>query len=468
MLEPEWPTNKDWQKGQSRQEYVNLRFYMLAGFTLTFLGVLLVLNIAKWREIEPALYGLQALNLASLDPILMLPGLLLMGLFGIPGVLKEFVRWRRQRGLVLHIDPVPASPDGELGGRITIPLHLTDQHKVRVTLSCMRRVVTKGKNSSVQDRLLWQTPAVTRQMRSIKGTRIEFVAELSGQQPVTSFEEGKREVWWAVHVEEEVSGFDAVFPVPVSENARKTTSEFRFTERERQQAAEASREPVRSWQQEALPGDGLNIEFPAGRSGKAAGILTLVGLVFTAVAGFMGYNVAQELSSANTSYFALMVQGMILMGFGLFGPALLFGGIYMRLNRLQLEVRPGELVTTRRFMGFSKQRHLAIDDIEGLAERIIGRVGQGVDSELEYAIDAYLKDGMRVRLGDGIEGQHEAEQLLQQLRDKTGIETRTDPDSYKLNRRTPPVWVMWLPAIFKTVSFIIFALTIAAFVFDFL
>ncbi len=468
MLKPEWPTNKDWQKGQSRPEHVNLRFFSAALATLIFLTMMTVGTVIKWPEIEPALYGLQAMNLSSLDPVLLLPFFMVIGFFALPRLFKEFVRWQQMRALVLKFDPVPAALSGELGGTITLPSHLHEQTAVKVTINCMRRVISSGKNSDMRDELLWQTTAVTRQLRSIKGTRVEFLAELSDQQPATSFEEKERKVWWAVRVEEASSGFDATFPVPVTETARKTSSDYRFSERERQQAEEANVQPVRSWQQEAIPGDGLSIEFPSGRSGKAAGIIMLVGVVFSGVMAFMGYNVYQELSSERTSYFAVMVQGMIMLGFSLFGPAFLIGGLYMQLNRLTLEARPTELVTTRRFMGFSKQRQLRVSDIEGLGERVVGRIGQGVESELEYAIDAYLHDGMRVRLGDGIQGQQEAERLMEQLREITGITTRTDPDSYRMQRKVPPGWVSLLPFLFKGIGALIFALTIAAFVLDFM
>ncbi|SMR69409.1 hypothetical protein SAMN04487964_101244 [Marinobacterium sediminicola] len=193
----------------------------------------------------------------------------------------------------------------------------------------------------------------------------------------------------------------------------------------------------------------------------------LTGLVFSGVAAFMAYNVWDELHSPRISYFALMVQGMILLGFGLFSPALLLGGLYMRCNQLQLDAGPQVLVTTRRFLGFNHQRSIAVADVEGMAERIVGRMGQGVESELEYAIDAYMKDGQRIRLGDGIQGQQEAELLLAHLQALTGIEHRPDPATYRLQRSITPTWVLWLPVLFKSTGILIFGLTIAAFLADF-
>ncbi len=464
----DWPVNKDWQRGQSRPEQVNLRFFAAAGVILTYLGVMLALNLANGAEIESALYRLQASEFTRFDPLLVLPGMLLLGLLGLPRAGREFLRWRRDRELVLTLDPVPAALDGELGGSLTLPLHLPPDAGLRVTLNCMRRVITKGKNASVSDELLWQSPAVTRQLKSVKGTRVEFCASLSEQQPETSFAEGKRRVWWAIHVEVSTSGFDAMFPVPVSAEASKKHSDYRFSELEKQQALETTHEPVHSWQQAGDSADSVSIDFPAGRSGKAAWVLMLVGLVFTGVAIFMGYNLADELNSERTSYFALMVQSIILLGFGLFSPGLLLAGIYMRFNRLRLEAGTHELVTTRQFMGLAKRRVTPVAEIEGLAERVVGRMGQGVASELDYAIDAYLHDGQRVRLGDGIQGQQELEQLMARLRRVTGISHRSDPAEYRLQRRTPPGWVKWLPVLFKLVGMLVFGITIAAFMADFL
>lgn len=472
VIEQDWPVNKDWQKGQSRPEHVNLRFYSAVLAMLVYLGMMIAINLSQWSAVESALYRLMASDFTRFDPLLALPGMLLLGVLGLPKTLQEFVRWRRARALVLKLDPIPAAPDGELGGSLTIPLDLPADTPVEVTLNCMRRVITKGKNANTRDELLWQTPALSRKLRSIKGTRLEFNARLPDQQPETAFKEGRRDIWWAVHVEVPGTGFDVVFPVPVSAKAVKRQSDFRFSEQEKRQATAVAQQPARSWQSSADQSLGsepgrLLIDFPAGRSRKMAGVLMLVGVVFSGVVAFMGHNIWQELQAERISYFSLMVQGMILLGFSLFGPALLLGGIYMRLNRLRLEAAADTLQTTRRFLLFTNRRSLAVDQIEGLAERVIGRMGQGVASELEYAIDAYLKDGRRVRLGDGIQGQREAELLLSRLRTLTGIEHRPDPDAYKLQRGTPPGWVKWLPVMFKAVGMLIFALTVAAFFADF-
>lgn len=466
MQELSWPINKDWQRGQSRPEQVNLRFYTAAGFTLVYLGVFLTLTVHQWPAIKPALERAYRFDFASFDLLLMLPVMVLIGVLGLPGVGREFIRWRRNRSLVLSLDPVPAALDGQFGGTLTVPLQLRGDRRVRATLNCMRRRVVKGRNNAgVRDELLWQTSAAVRQQPSLQGTRIELCAELSPQQPETSFSDGMRDVWWALHVEEPDSGFDAIFPVPVSAQASKKQSGYRFSERERRQALEAMHEPVRSWQQVNVS-DGTHFAFPAGRSGKMAWVLLLVGLIFTGVAVFMGYNVWEELNSSRIRYFSLMVQGMIFFGFGLFGPGLLLLGLYMRLNRLQLVAGPNTLNTTRTFLGLSKQRQIPVGEVDGLAERIIGRMGQGVESELEYAVDAYMKDGQRLRLADGIQGQAEVEQLLERLRQLTGISNRPDPSEYRLQRRPAPKWVSWLPVMFKLIGMLVFGLTVGAFVLD--
>lgn len=466
MKELNWPINKDWQRGQSRPEHVNLRFYTTAGFMLVYLGILLALTVQQWPAIEPALEQVSRFEFSSFDPLLMLPVMVLIGLLGLPAVGREFLRWRRNRSLVLRLDPVPAALDGQLGGSLTIPFQLKGDARVRVTLNCMHRKVVKGKNNAgLRDELLWQTQAAVRQQPSLQGTRIELCAELSPQQPETSFSGGAREIWWALHVEEPDSGFDVIFPVPVSAQASKKNSGYRFSERERSQALEAQNEPVRSWQQTDV-GDGTRFDFPAGRSGKMAWVLLLVGLIFTGVAIFMGYTVWEELNSPRVSYFSVMVQGMILFGFGLFSPGLLLLGLYMRLNRLQLVAGPITLSTTRTCVGLTKQRQIPVSEIDGLAERIIGRMGQGVESELEYAVEAYMKDGQRVRLADGVQGQSDMEKLLAQLRLITGISHRPEPSEYRLQRKTPPAWVSWLPVLFKLIGMLVFGLTVGAFVLD--
>ncbi len=462
----DWPVNKDWQQGQSRPEQVNLRFYMAAGATLVYLGIMLTVNLTQWNELEAALYRLQASDFSQFDPLLLIPGMLLLGLLGLPRLVREYRRWQRDRGLIMLLDPVPASPEGQLGGSLTLPTRLSDGAPIRVTLNCMRRVVTHGKNASIRDELLWQTPAATRQLPSVKGTRLEFCAELSPQQPETRYEEGKRKIWWAVHVEEPESGLDVTFPVPVSEQARKPHSDYRFTEQEKHRSLEAAREPVDSWQVSGTV-DGVRVDYPAGRSAGMAWVLLLVGLVFTGVMAFMGYNIHEEFNSARISYFALMVQGVILFGFGLFGPGLLLMGLYMMLNRLTLEMNARQLITTRSILGLTRRQQIPVSEIEGLVERVTGSVGQGVDARREYAIEAWLKDGRRVRLGDGIQGQQAVEQLLQQLREITGILDRPDP-SRQRQRQAQRGRGKWLWLFFKLINILVVGLVLAAFAMDFL
>lgn len=467
MLEPGWPVNRDWLQGQSRPEQVNLRFYLSAGFMLVYLGVLVSIMLTNWVQVERALYRFVGSDFQVFEPLLVLPGMLLLGVFGLPRTVREFIRWRRDRQLVMTFDPVPAALDGELGGRLTIPLDIPANTPIGVTVSCMRRVVTRGQNASTRDELLWQTPAVVRRMRSVKGTRIEFIASLTPQQPETSFNGRERNVWWAVHVTAAEHALDAVFPVPVSGEAEKKRSDIRFSQQERLNAEDAARMPATSWHCDKTPG-GHRVEYPSGRSGKAAGILILIGLIFSGVIAFMGYNIYQELSSERVSYFSLLVEGMILLGFGLFAPGLLIAGLYMRFNRMMLDITPDELITTRSILGASRQHRLSVTDVSGIAERVIGRMGQGVASELEYAVDAYTHDGQRIRLGDGIKGQQEVEQLLALLRRTTGVEHRPDPSEYRLQRRQAPAWVKWIPLLARVAGVLIFGLTVAAFVFEFI
>lgn len=464
MQGPEaWPADPDWQRGQSRPDHVNLRFYVQALFTLSYLALLAALTLAHRTEVTAALTRLWQAEPLVLDPLLLLPGLLLIGLCALPGLVRAFLRWRWQRGLRLMLDPVPAVPGGELGGRLTLPL--PNATGFRVTLSCLQRVVGRGRERRLRDELLWQVPAATRTWPALNGTRLEFCAALAAEQPDTSFVEGRREIWWAVHVQLPAQSLDLVFPVPVSSTGRQRQSAYAFSAREQHQAAAAA-PPVRGWQLVQDSPEAIRVEFPSGRSGKAARILSLVGLIFSAVALFLGDQLVAELQSVRVSYFAVLVQSMILLGFGLFGPALLLAGLYLGRNRLTLIADGRQLVTRRHCCGFSRQQRIALDQVEGLAERVVGRVGQGVAAELEYAIDAYLRDGRRLRLADGIQGQAALTPLLQRLRQVSGIQQRPDPAQYRLQRAAPPGWVRGLPSLFKLLGWLMFGLTLAALLAD--
>ena len=213
-------------------------------------------------------------------------------------------------------------------------------------------------------------------------------------------------------------------------------------------------------------GSGFRIDYPAGRESTVSSVFIVLGVIFSAVAIFMGYQIASELASERISYFSIMVMGMILMGFSLFGIGMLIGGIYMKTNRLSVEKTSDKLVTRRRVFGREFEKTLLLDDIYALEKKVTSQSGQGASSKISYTIYAKTLDGLKHSIGDGIAGHENADRLYDIFNSEISLSDK-QPSPRQKGKPEIPEWAKHLPVIIKVFGYVMFIVVIGAFVMDF-
>lgn len=355
-----------------------------------------------------------------------------MGLVALGGVaalyqaIKHTLAWSRYGRLELRLDPFPGSLGGHVGGAVDVPLDRLESGAVRVTLSCIRVRITRGKNRSRWESVVWsreQAPVVE---LARHGTRLRFTFEIPADLPETE-PRSDHYHYWATRIVAAVPGFDLdrAFEIPV----HRLPQPRRASSPAPPPAAivhDPSRELVaaESGVEVTQTADGLRLHYPVGRSVQAGVMAVVFGLIFVGTAAGFGY--------AGASVFprdgAFGVGGWLFLGpfllvFGVVGTLIALLGIWLLVNSLEVHVRTGELVTTRRILGLPSTKHVPLSDVERIELSINGQIGQGAKAEVSYHMRAFLRSGKRLVLGDGIRGAPAAERLARVMEGATRVPT---------------------------------------------
>lgn len=211
-------------------------------------------------------------------------------------------------------------------------------------------------------------------------------------------------------------------------------------------------------------GDDIALEYAPGRERNVARPLVLLGLVFSAAAVFLGYELYGALVREPVRYFEVAVLVLLAASFSLAGPALALAGLFMSRNRLTVTVSAGELVTVRHAFGLRWKRQAPLDAITRLEKRVASQSGQGAAADLNYAVVAHTADGRRISLGDGIPGTAQADALYALLEETLRPAAGPSDATPAIAR---PQWadrvLLWL----KGFSWLVFAIVLGAFALDF-
>lgn len=208
------------------------------------------------------------------------------------------------------------------------------------------------------------------------------------------------------------------------------------------------------------------MDYPAGRDNTLAKVFLVIALILISVAAFMGYQIYDELQSERISYFALLVMSMIFLGFSLFGLGLLAGSLYIMNNALNVMITEDKITTVRSVFGKEFQQDIRIGQIRELEKKVTSQMGQGVQSKIYYSIYAHTADGMKYKIGDGIPGQRYADSIYNFISSKVTLSDQVTALP-KPGKRKIPYQIKYAIYAFKGIGYLIFMLTIAAFVLDF-
>ncbi len=355
------------------------------------------------------------LAVAALAPVLLV------------GAVIETFRWLRFRRVVLELDPAPGSLDGEVGGRIQLPLRSLRADQCSVTLSCIR--VRKDSDSSFET-VVWSAERTPWMSFAGRGMEVSFAFAPPPDLPPSNPSGG---VVWAVRLVGDVPGLDLdldlSFPVEVTRGPTPRLSTVELL---------PAADPGSSHGRRGRIGPGIRLERTAGalvfrygmRRSMAMGIaFSVFGAVFLGSGVFIFRTVAGEVDGLFTAVF-LAFGGLFLLVFGLLGLGLVLIGLHLVCTTRRVEVTPGGLRARWRFLLFGAERAVRLEEVDRIVARVMGQVGQGAKASVRYEIKAHLKAGGAMVLGDGIRGAAHLDRI-------TGLIERETGKTVELERRGP-------------------------------
>jgi len=468
--EQHWSSRKQWQNGRIRPQYARLGFVITLIFFVVWTGIALWVYWINRVVIERAINRFIESGYQQFDEMLFIPLMFLLSLVMLPSLVKTFRRFRMASKLTLNLDPYPGQVGGEVGGDLIVPIQYCSGMQAEVKINCIDVSITRSSNrSSRWEKVRYRTRADVQLMPVADGTMIRFSAITSPDLPESSVEEKGGHVYWAVRIELPEDNVAETFNIPVFADQSGTSIDYYAAAYDSE--AETVSDDIASIPETVAQithrGNDLRIEYPAGRGGAMAKLLIFMGVIFSMVALWMGYEVYTELASSRTSYFAVMVSGMIFLGFALFGVGMLFGGIYVLSNRLKVDITRDQIATSRSVFGREFNKNIPIDQVVALDKRVTSQTGQGASAKVNYTLYAKTRDGMKYSLGDGVPGHENADRLFKFLQQHIGLPELSGEADLPEKLPLPP-WVKNVARYAKLVSILIMLLTFGAFVLDFM
>jgi hypothetical protein len=314
------------------------------------------------------------------------------------------LRFRRFGVSRLELGAVPAPIGRSLRGTVVATGALDARERLRVTLTCVRRVTTgSGKNRSTSERVLWQEEQQVqgRQSRSAQGmiTSIPVEFGVPADAEPTDASNSRNQVVWRLAVRADVPGVDygSTFEVPVFRTAE--SEEVRpATPISAPSPPEPYVQPPSSRVQVTRNRRGTEIVFPAARNPGAAGGLSAFLAIWLAAIW------------ATVHFDAPLVFQLL---FGFFGLFLLWATLHLWLGVTRVTVGDGTVVVSSGLLSPVRERRLPAPDVA----EVVARIGMQAGNTPYYDVILIRKDGKQIPAGRGIRDKREAEWLAGTLRE---------------------------------------------------
>jgi hypothetical protein len=352
-----------------------------------------------------------------------LPAFTVLGLHILFVAVRDSFRWRRFGRLEMILDPLPGSIGGHVGGSLELPLHRAPAADFRVLLMCIRDRLVKTKDgSSRSESVEWGKETIPEVERSGTGVRLRYTFDVSEGLP-PSEEPSDDYHKWTVRVQGDVPGadLDQVFEVPVLlVDPPLEAREPALSEATAADVAALSPRVVRVYRRRG----GLTLSFPAGRGGLSGLMLLTFGAVFAGGGVFALVSTNATGAGGVIGVVAVAFGGFFLLVFGGIGALMMFLGLYSLLNSLVVEIRNGKVVTRRSFF-LPFKRTARVEDVEKIEMYVHSRVGQGAKASSHMRIQAFVRGGRRIPLGDDIPLGRQSEILAALLEEAIGIPVDT-------------------------------------------
>jgi hypothetical protein len=326
--------------------------------------------------------------------------------------IRTTLRYRKYGMSRLELSTIPGTIGRSLTGTVRVGTSLQSESGFDVRLTCIHRVTTRsGKNSSVQERILWQeqTQAQGQSSRDPSGmsTRIPIAFVIPADAQPSEGRNSRDQIVWRLEVSASVPGVDyaATFEVPVfrtpESNLPMTESEARLAGAQAAAVAEYKQSPeskivvIRNRR-------GTEIVFPAARNpGVAAGTTVFMLLWGAMVVALVRYD----------------APVLFPIVFGLLELLLIMGALQFWFGVSRVTADRDMLVVAQGYFYPGRERTIPTAEISEVSIK----VGMQAGSRPYYDLTVVLKNDKQVTAGRALRDKREAEWLALTVRNALGL-----------------------------------------------
>ncbi|MFO7527336.1 MAG: DUF3592 domain-containing protein [Marinobacter sp.] len=336
-------------------------------------------------------------------------------LFPLAGLWLAYIAWKNWRNwryygpTPLVLDPAPGQIGGDVAGSITLHRGLGRADWL-VTLQCLKVRISRGKNSSRSESLLWQADQVPEVSHEAAGSVVRFRFKPPENLPETD-DSGSRQIEWRLLLNgpKQPVPLERTYELPVVQGTRISSislSPAHVEHHERQAQMKALTDAAEQIDIEML-GHGLLLHSRPGRNLAMKAMVLVFGVIFGGVSLGLGYVAAEE---------GIMLYFMAFT-FGLFGFPMFLGGLFMLGRSLKARIEGNRVEAVRYWGGvalWKRSGHLVHADQLNLK---VGVSMNGGQQTTEY-FSLEFRDktgGNTIRLAEGIAGRPVAEALKENL-----------------------------------------------------
>jgi len=449
-----------------------LALYVLLGFAVFWNLILVPIIIDQWDDLARIFERLVIYDANTYDARLILPLMLAANLFLIPSLIHQWRQWSKFGRLYMTLDPYPGAIGGQIGGYLDIPvIRYRDGIPMEVRVNCVKVSISRsGKSHNRSDSVVWRKKARAAVRWGSAGARVEFVADVDDALPQSTPESGRSgSCYWSVRIRLPEAGFDRSYEIPVFKTQGRAESNLRPKSTAHDEPDRTVADLPTSLAEVRQTDEGLAVQYAPSRSGGMGNFIALFGLVFFAVAVFLGFQFAAEINvgeGRRVSMFSTAMLGMMTTVFGLVSCGIMAAGWFVKTNQLRVIVDRDWLMTEHRAFGQTFRKLAARDIISGFDKKVTMQSGQGAQAEIYYSILAQKTDGQTLVVGDHVHGQEDADILLEFFRRQVAVQTGSESQG-STGRPPLPPQIGWIVAGVKALSVLIFFAMMTAFILDF-
>jgi hypothetical protein len=401
-----WLWQKDWASGRA-DDASRLTLWSSWGFATLWN---LVSIPAGYAGVRAALYeGNKAGMVALLFP--------LVGVGLVVWAVRTTVRFKKYGTSRLELSTLPGVIGHTIAGAVRIPSLLEPGEGFFATLSCVRQVTTRGKNSSTTESILWQEERYIRgePSRDASGmaTRIPIAFRLPADAKPCDSSNPNDRILWRLKLSASVPGVDyaSQFEVPVFRTAAsdRPLSEEEDRSTHDQLVPANYRQPAESRIAVTANVRGVEIYFPAARNLGAATGGTSFTVLWVAIVWFL------------IRFKAPLLFPIV---FGLFGLLLIYGTLQLWLGVSRVTVNGSAITVAGGYLSPGRERSIMAGEIADISTTI----GMQAGSTPYYDLVVLLKNGKKVIAGRSVRDKREAEWLAITMKKTLGLSpTQTTP-----------------------------------------